>query len=209
MKRLCCLLYIVTAVFFTIHVRAQGVTIHSDPRLLLLKKKEPEVKRSSPERGRLIARASVPMASNASFSHAMAPAIAAKTNGPMPPANPVAEAAHPAATPTIAKPTVSPVPRYSMERLTSLEKTRVLYSGKGFRVQIYNGNDRNKAVETKMEFARRYPAVRTYLCYISPSFRVKVGDFRNRSDAEGMYREAKSMYSPCMIVPDIITVCTY
>ena len=93
--------------------------------------------------------------------------------------------------------------------LTAPRKGGVIYSGKGFRVQIYNGPDRAKAIEIKREFMRRNPGVRTYLTYVSPAFRVKVGNYRNRSDAEGMYREAKSVYMPCMIVPDIITISTF
>jgi sporulation related protein len=93
--------------------------------------------------------------------------------------------------------------------LTAPRKAGVIYSGKGFRVQIYNGPDRAKAVDIKREFMRRNPGVRTYLTYVSPAFRVKVGNYRNRSDAEGMYREAKSAYTPCMIVPDIITISTF
>jgi len=78
--------------------------------------------------------------------------------------------------------------------------------GKGYRVQIYSGPDRNKAIEIKREFMRHFPGVHTYITYKSPCFRVKVGDYRNRSDAVGMYKEANSMYSPSMIVPDIIFV---
>ena len=86
----------------------------------------------------------------------------------------------------------------------------VIYSGKGFRVQIYYGPDRAKAVQVKAEFMRTFPDVRTYLNYLSPTFRVKVGDYRNRSDAEGMLREARSIFGgPCMIVPDIITINTF
>ena len=85
---------------------------------------------------------------------------------------------------------------------------RTIYSGKGYRVQIYNGTDRAKAMDIKNEFSRNNPGVRTYLSYISPRFRVKVGNYRNRSDAEGMWREANSTYNPSMIVPDIITITT-
>jgi hypothetical protein len=88
-------------------------------------------------------------------------------------------------------------------------KARAVYSGKGFRVQIYNGPDRKRALEIKTEFMRSYPGMRTYLTYVSPCFRVKVGDYRSRNEALGMLREANSIYSPCMIVPDIITICTF
>jgi hypothetical protein len=86
---------------------------------------------------------------------------------------------------------------------------KMIYTGPGFRVQIYNGSSRDKAVQVKAEFMRRFPGVHTYLSYISPNFRVKVGDYRSRTDAEGMLREANSIYSPSMIVPDVVTISTY
>ena len=86
---------------------------------------------------------------------------------------------------------------------------RSIYTGKGYRVQIYNGPDRARALSVKNEFMRRFPGVHTYIIYNSPAFRVKVGDFRNRSDAEGMLREANSMFSPSMIVPDVVTISTF
>ena len=95
-------------------------------------------------------------------------------------------------------------------RLTSnMRHEKVIYSGKGFRVQIYYGPDRSKAVKIKSEFMRYYPDVRTYLSYYPPYFRVKVGNYRSRGNALGMLKEANSMYSPCMIVPDIITISTF
>jgi len=86
---------------------------------------------------------------------------------------------------------------------------KTVYTGRGFRVQIYNGPSREKAIAAKTEFMRRYPGVRTYLIYVAPGFRVKIGDFRSRSDAEGMLREANSMFTPSMIVPDEVTISTY
>jgi len=85
---------------------------------------------------------------------------------------------------------------------------RTLYSGKGFRVQIYYGPDRAKAMDVKNDFSRNNPGVRTYLSYISPCFRVKVGDYRRRGDAEVKWREINATYNPSMIVPDIITITT-
>jgi hypothetical protein len=84
----------------------------------------------------------------------------------------------------------------------------VIRSGRGYRVQIYNGADRSKATSVKLDFMRRFPGVRTYLTYISPAYRIKVGDFRSRGDAERMYQQVNSIYNPCMIVPDIIVINT-
>jgi hypothetical protein len=87
-------------------------------------------------------------------------------------------------------------------------RSGMIRSGRGFRVQIYNGNDRVKATKMKLDFMRRFPGVRTYMTYIQPQFRVKVGDFRTRSEAQKMYQQLSTLYSPVMIVPDIIVINT-
>jgi len=79
-------------------------------------------------------------------------------------------------------------------------------SGKGFRVQIYNGNDRKAAINTKIDFMRRFPNIATYLTYVAPQFRVKVGDFKSRADAQKFNHELISIYNPTMIVPDLIVI---
>ena len=84
----------------------------------------------------------------------------------------------------------------------------VIRSGRGYRVQIYNGNDRVKAAQLKMDFLRRYPGMRTYMTYIQPQYRLKVGDFRSRGEAQRLYQELGRIYSPVMIVPDIIMINT-
>lgn len=79
-------------------------------------------------------------------------------------------------------------------------------SQRGYRVQIYSGNDRHKANEIRVDFMKRFPQIRTYLTYVQPQFRVKVGDFINREEARELYLKVSPLYSPCMIVPDIVQV---
>jgi hypothetical protein len=79
-----------------------------------------------------------------------------------------------------------------------------IYSGPGYRVQIYSGSDRNKANKMKIDFVRRFPGIQAYMTYVSPQFRVKVGDFRSRGEAQELYRQLGTLYNPCMIVPDIV-----
>jgi hypothetical protein len=79
-----------------------------------------------------------------------------------------------------------------------------IYSGRGYRVQIYSGNDRNKANRMKVDFMRRFPGVHAYMTYVAPQFRVKVGDFHSRAEAMELYRKLGTLYNPCMIVPDMV-----
>jgi len=81
-------------------------------------------------------------------------------------------------------------------------------SARGYRVQIYSGGDRQKATQVKIDFIRRFPAVRSYLSYISPTYRVKVGNFRSRNEAQNFANQVRGYYSPTVIVPDIIEINT-
>ena len=114
-------------------------------------------------------------------------------------------------TPIVVPPTPAIVHQPPPAPVVSIQhhEMRTIYTGKGYRVQIYNGPDRARAVYVKTEFMRHFPGVHSYLIYNAPGFRVKIGDYRNRSDAEGMLREANSMFSPSMIVPDMVTISTY
>ena len=84
-----------------------------------------------------------------------------------------------------------------------------IHSARGYRVIIYSGIDRAKANSTKADFMRRHPGTRVYMSYALPQYRVKVGDYTSRQEANEFYRKLSSTYSPCMIVPDIVEVNTF
>jgi hypothetical protein len=79
-------------------------------------------------------------------------------------------------------------------------------SAQGFRVQIYSGTDRAAATQRKIDFIRRYPNIRSYLSYVAPTFRVKVGDFKTRAEAYKLLQQLSAYYSLCMVVPDIVEI---
>lgn len=90
-----------------------------------------------------------------------------------------------------------------------VRRSGVIRSARGFRIQIYNGNDRNKAIKLKIDCIRRFPKLETYMTYIQPQFRVKVGNFPTRAEAQRYLQQMSSAYSPIMIVPDIIVINTF
>jgi hypothetical protein len=83
-----------------------------------------------------------------------------------------------------------------------------IHSAHGFRVQIYNGGNRGEAQARKVDFIHRFPNVRSYMSYIAPTYRVKVGDFKTRAEAIKFYQQINAFYTPCMVVPDIVEVNT-
>lgn len=84
-----------------------------------------------------------------------------------------------------------------------------IHSAKGYRVIIYSGTERAKASATKADFMKRFPGTRVYISYALPQYRVKVGDYATRQEAQEFYRQLSSLYSPCMVVPDIVEINTF
>jgi hypothetical protein len=72
----------------------------------------------------------------------------------------------------------------------------------GYRIQIYFGSDRVKAQEIRTEFMRTFPEQGAYLIYQQPNFKVRVGDFRTRIEAQGFLKSLYDRYVPSFIVPD-------
>lgn len=84
--------------------------------------------------------------------------------------------------------------------------TGSIYTKKGFRVVIYNGPDRKKALEMKNIFSRAFPGVPSYMSYNVPSYKIKVGNFEDRGDAGRFMKRVSAAFPTCFIVPDIVTI---
>ena len=74
----------------------------------------------------------------------------------------------------------------------------------GYRVQIYFGTLRPKAVELKNEFNALHPEIASYLTYKQPNFKVRVGDFRTRLEAQKFLKDIQGKYASSFIVTDDI-----
>ncbi|MDD3738592.1 MAG: SPOR domain-containing protein [Lentimicrobiaceae bacterium] len=78
----------------------------------------------------------------------------------------------------------------------------------GFRLQIYSeagANSKNSALNIINQFRQSY-AVKTYLVYQQPYYKVLVGDFRNRIEAEKVKNEINSDYPNAFVITDEINL---
>ncbi len=82
------------------------------------------------------------------------------------------------------------------------EQNLVNQSMRGYRIQIYFGGIRQKASELKLDFNTRYPDIQAYISYQQPNFKVRIGDYRNRYDAQKFLKEIEGLYPTSFIVPD-------
>jgi len=77
--------------------------------------------------------------------------------------------------------------------------------GKGFRLLVINTNKRDEAIAAKTKVYTYFPELKAYLIYQSPFFKLKVGNFKERSDAED-YQKKLDHYFPkgVFIMSDMI-----
>ena len=97
------------------------------------------------------------------------------------------------------------------EQLTTLTAKHVatnkLNTGKlmGFCVQICfesGSNSRERAEKYRVSFLSKYPKYGAYLTFKEPNFRVRVGDFRTRSEARGFREKILADFPQSFVVKD-------
>jgi len=75
---------------------------------------------------------------------------------------------------------------------TSREARRI---GRGYRLLVINTNKRDEAVDAKTKVYTFFPELKSYLIYQSPYFKLKVGNFKDRKEAED-YQQRLKKYFP-------------
>ena len=114
----------------------------------------------------------------------------------------------PASVANLLKPSAQPVVKTSDDKdkeeadkeATEKEKPRTGTASRtaGYRVQVYSdGNQRTAKAETQRKAAavsHRFPNMRTYTSYSAPFWRLRVGDFRTRREAEDAAASLRSAF---------------
>jgi len=77
---------------------------------------------------------------------------------------------------------------------------------KGYRVQIYSGSNRVDANKVKSDFLETYLGQKIYFDYKQPYYKVRVGDYRTKLEAQKMYQLLllDIRFKGVLIVPDDI-----
>lgn len=78
----------------------------------------------------------------------------------------------------------------------------------GFRIQIYSGsgdNSKQEAYKIKASFLSFHPNVEVYIVFQAPEFKVRVGNFRDRSEALALKAKIQNQFPNPFIVEDFIS----
>jgi hypothetical protein len=79
----------------------------------------------------------------------------------------------------------------------------------GFRIQVFfdsGNNSKTNARSIYDAFISKYPSIRAYLTFKAPNYKVRVGDFRTKLDAQRFLNEIISDYPNAWIIADQINL---
>jgi hypothetical protein len=97
----------------------------------------------------------------------------------------------------------------------NLEEKNNFIGIEGFRIQIYNSSERNAKTESgkvRQEFMNefpenQFPELVTYLIFAEPAYyKVRVGNFRSRTEATRLFLIVSKKFKNADLVPDIINL---
>lgn len=85
-----------------------------------------------------------------------------------------------------------------IEALINIKKD-VEASSDRYKIQIFNGSSRSNAEKTKEEFLKDHPDIESSLEYEEPNFKIWVGNYRSRLEADRALLRIKKTFSNAFI----------
>ena len=91
-----------------------------------------------------------------------------------------------------------------MDTVASVNKN-IRYA-QGYRILAYNGSERQTVMDLRRSIIARLPDEKDYLTYQQPNFRLKVGDFFSRIEAQQVLNQIADLIPNAQIVQDQINI---
>ncbi len=76
---------------------------------------------------------------------------------------------------------------------------------KGYKIQLFYGNEKN-SYKIKDEFNALFPDISTKIIFSSPQWKVQVGNYRSRLEADRNLIEIKKEYSGAIVIASEIDI---
>lgn len=91
-----------------------------------------------------------------------------------------------------------------MDTVASVNKN-IKYA-QGYRILAYNGSERQTVMNLRKSIISRVPDEKDYLTYQQPNFRLMVGDFFSRVEAQQVLNQLSDLIPNAQIVQDKINI---
>jgi hypothetical protein len=76
----------------------------------------------------------------------------------------------------------------------------------GFTIQVYGGNNRSTAKNYQLDIIRNFPDVESKMVFEQPNYKVRIGQYYTRLEAQEFFIEVKSVFSRAILIPTRIYV---
>lgn len=87
-----------------------------------------------------------------------------------------------------------------IERIATHNKAKT--TERGYRIQIFSGNNRAEYEKARGYILQYFPNLETYVSYSQPTYKLKVGDFLSRTEAENYLASLQSRFVAAKIIYD-------
>ena len=77
---------------------------------------------------------------------------------------------------------------------------------KGYRIQIISDNNRARVYEEKAKVYQQFSEFKTYLKYVQPYYKLRIGDFKTRLEARNYLEKVIRSFPSAFVVFDDIKV---
>ena len=91
-----------------------------------------------------------------------------------------------------------------LDSIDRINLTRKLVDG--FTIQVYAGQKREDALNTKRTMDQNLPELKAEMTYVQPTFRIKAGKYYTQLDAQKDYVAVKRFFPNAILVPDKIAI---
>lgn len=92
-------------------------------------------------------------------------------------------------------------------KLNTLLDTAAAYSRStvnyidGFTIQVYGGDDRSMAKDYRFKLIRNFPETNPRTVFEQPNYKVRVGQYYTRLEAQHLYTAVKKVFRRAIIIP--------
>ena len=76
----------------------------------------------------------------------------------------------------------------------------------GFTIQVYGGDDRARAKDYRMDLIRNFPETDPRTVFEQPNYKVRVGSYYTRLEAQHFYAEVKTVFPRAILIPTRIYI---
>ncbi|GAB3565691.1 hypothetical protein GCM10027578_13620 [Spirosoma luteolum] len=124
----------------------------------------------------------------------------------------VPTATTPARKPDVRRPAAGPVSALHVNRQldqfldTLAQQNRSIRYAPGFRIQVYVGTQRQEVESIKLLIYQNFPELNPYLSYNQPTYKLKVGDFMRRTDAERYFASIRQLIRSAQLQGDKVDI---